>query len=98
MEVIIRRGVKFAAGTEGMHGELAQELEYLVQFGASESQALEAVTRNAAAVLGLEGSVETLEPGKFADIVGVERSPLEDIPAVKKVKTVISRGKLGPAS
>jgi imidazolonepropionase-like amidohydrolase len=93
MEVIIRSGVKFAAGTDGMHGELAQELDYLVRFGASETQALAAVTRNAAAVLGLEGSVGTLEPGKFADIVGVEGNPLEDIQALKKVRTVLSRGK-----
>jgi len=93
MEVIIRSGLKFAAGTDGMHGELAQEAEYLVRYGASESQALAAVTRNAAAVLGLEESAGTLEPGKFADIVGVEGNPLKDIRALKKVRTVISRGK-----
>ena len=94
MEVIIRSGVKFAAGTDGMHGELAQEAEYLVRFGAPESQALAAVTRNAAAVLGLEETVGTLEPGKSADIVGVGGNPLKDIRALKQVKTVISRGKL----
>jgi imidazolonepropionase-like amidohydrolase len=94
MEVIIRSGVKFAAGTDGMHGELAKELEYIVGFGASESQALAAVTRNAAAVLGLEGSVGTLEPGKFADIVAVQGNPLKDIRALKKVGMVISRGKV----
>ena len=93
MEVMIRSGVKFAAGTDGMHGELAQEADYLVRFGASESQALAAVTRNAAAVLGLEESAGTLEPAKFADIVGVEGNPLKDIRALKKVSTVISRGK-----
>ena len=93
METIIRSGVKFAAGTDGMHGELAQELEYLVRFGASETQALAAVTRNAAAVLGMDEIVGTLEPGKYADIVGVEGNPLKDIRALKKVRTVISRGK-----
>ena len=94
MEVIIRSGVKFAAGTDGMHGELAKELEYIVGFGASESQALAAVTRNAAAVLGLEGSVGTLEPGKFADVVAVRGNPLKDIRALKEIGTVISRGKV----
>jgi len=96
MQVIIRSGVKFVAGTDGMHGELAQELEYLVRFGASESQALAAVTRNASAVLGLEEIVGTLEAGKFADIVGVQGNPLKDIRALKKVRTVIFRGKLFP--
>lgn len=94
MEVIIRSGVKFAVGTDGMHGELAREIEYLVGFGASEEQALAAATRNAAAVLGLEGSVGTLESEKFADLVGLQGNPLKDIRALKKVGTVISRGKL----
>ena len=94
MEVIIRSGAKFAVGTDGMHGELAREIEYLVDFGASEEQALAAATRNAAAVLGLEGSVGTLESGKFADLVGLQGNPLKDIRALKKVGTVISRGKL----
>jgi imidazolonepropionase-like amidohydrolase len=94
MEAIIRSGVKFAAGTDGMHGELARELEYIVGFGASESQALAAVTRNAAAVLGLEESVGTLEAGKFADIVAVQGNPLKDIRALKKVEMVISRGRV----
>jgi len=86
--------VKFAVGTDGMHGELAREIEYLVGFGASEEKALAAATRNAAAALGLEGSVGTLESGKFADVVGVKGNPLKDIRALKKVGTVISRGKL----
>lgn len=94
MEVIIRSGVKFAVGTDGMHGELAREVEYLVGFGASEEQALAAATKNAATVLGLEGSVGTLESGKFADLVGLKGNPLKDIRALKKVGTVISRGKL----
>ena len=94
METVIKSGVKFAAGTDGMHGELARELEYLVSFGAPTAQAMAAVTRNAAALLGLEGSAGTLEPGKTADIVGVRGNPLEDIRSLKNVVTVIARGKL----
>ncbi len=94
MEAVIKSGVKFAAGTDGMHGELARELEYLVSFGASTAQALAAVTRNAAALLGVERNVGTLEPGKKADLIGVRGNPLEDIRALKNVATVISRGKL----
>ena len=56
--------------------------------------ALRAATRNAAAVLGFEGTVGTLESGKEADIVGVKGNPLENIQALGKVGTVISRGKL----
>jgi len=94
MGLLIRSGIKFGAGTDGMHGGLAKEAEYLVEFGASEAQALAAVTGNAAAILGLGGSLGTLEPGKMADLVGLSGNPLEDIRALAKVRTVISRGTL----
>jgi imidazolonepropionase-like amidohydrolase len=75
-----------------MHGGLAQEIQYLVDFGAPPNQALMAATCHAAKVCGLEDSIGTLEPGKFADIIGVEGNPVEDIASLRRVKTVFSRG------
>ncbi len=94
MRAVVRAGVKFAVGTDAMHGGLAQEIQYLVDFGATPMQALMAATCYAAKVCGLEGSIGTLEPGKFADIIGVEGNPLKDIGALKRVKTVFSRGEV----
>ena len=94
MRAAIRAGVKFAVGTDGMHGGLAQEIQYLVEFGAAPDQALMAATRNASRVCGLEDSIGTLEPGKYGDIIGIEGNPLADMSSLKRVKTVISRGKL----
>jgi imidazolonepropionase-like amidohydrolase len=94
MKNAVKAGVKFAVGTDGMHGGLAQEIQYLVDFGATTSQALMAATRHAARVCRLEDNIGTLEPGKFGDIIGVEGNPLKDIGALKTVKTVISRGKI----
>jgi imidazolonepropionase-like amidohydrolase len=94
MTAAIKAGVKFAVGTDGMHGGLAQEIQYLEDFGATTSQALMAATRHAARVCGLEESIGTLEPGKFGDIIGVKGNPLEDIAALKRVKTVISRARI----
>jgi imidazolonepropionase-like amidohydrolase len=94
MTAAIKAGVKFAVGTDGMHGGLAQEIEYLVDFGATPTQALKAAMRHAAQVCGLEDSIGTLEPRKLGDIIGVKGDPLEDIGALKRVKTVISRGKI----
>lgn len=94
MNAAIKAGVKFAVGTDGMHGGLAQEIQYLVDLGATPSQALMAATYHAAEVCGLDHSIGTLEPGKYADIIGVEGNPLEDIRALKRVKTVFSRGEL----
>jgi imidazolonepropionase-like amidohydrolase len=94
MTASIKAGVKFAVGTDGMHGGIAQEIQYLMDFGATANQALMAATYHAAQVCGLEDSIGTLEPGKFGDIIGVEGNPLKDIGALKTVKTVISRGKI----
>ena len=90
----IKGGVKFAVGTDGMHGGLAQELEFLVQFGASTEDALMAATVNGAKVCGIQAHIGTLEAGKSADIVGVEGNPLDDIRALKQVKTVILKGEI----
>lgn len=94
MKAAIKAGVKFAVGTDAMHGGLAQEIKYLVDFGATPDQALMAATYHAARVCRLEDSIGTLELGKFADIIGVEGNPLEDIGMLKRVKTVISRGRI----
>jgi len=94
MNAVVKAGVKFAVGTDGMHSGLAQEIKYVVDFGATPSQALMAATRQAARVCGLEENIGTLEPGKFGDIIGVEGNPLEDIAALKRVKTVILGGRV----
>jgi imidazolonepropionase-like amidohydrolase len=93
MKAAIKAGVKFAVGTDGMHGGIAQEIQYLMDFGASPNQALMASTCHAAKVCGLEESIGTLEPSKYADIIGVKGNPLEDMGALKRVKTVISCGR-----
>jgi len=94
MRAAVKAGVKFAVGTDGMHGGLSQEIKYLVDFGATTSQALMAATRHAARVCRLEDSIGTLESGKFGDIIGVEGNPLKDIESLKRIKTVIFRGKI----
>ena len=88
MAAAIRSGMKFAVGTDGLHGGLARAMEHLVEMGASEADALAAATRRAAMVMGLEGKIGTLEPGKSADLVGVKGDPLKDIRALQKVGTV----------
>jgi imidazolonepropionase-like amidohydrolase len=93
MTAAIKAGIKYAVGTDGMHSGMAQEIKYLTDFGATPADALKAATIQAAKVCRMEDSIGTLEPGKSADLIGIEGSPLEDIEALKRVKTVIFRGK-----
>lgn len=94
MGAAIRGGVRYALGTDGRHGGMAQEARFVVEMGASAEEALIAATQNGAIVCGLEDRLGTLAPGKLADIIGVAGNPLEDIRALENVETVIQGGKI----
>ena len=78
-------GVSVAAGTDAgtpfnLHGENLGEIKLLVDYGGfSAMGAIEAGTRIAARVLGLEKELGTVEEGKVADLVLVEGNPLDNI-------------------
>ena len=51
-------------------------------------------TRNAAAVMGKEDDVGTLEAGKYADLVILDADPLEDILNTTKIHLVMKGGRV----
>jgi imidazolonepropionase-like amidohydrolase len=57
-------------------------------------QALQAATKLPAEFLGTLQTQGTVEGGKFADLVLLDASPLEDIHNTQKIRAVILRGKL----
>lgn len=85
-------GVKWALGTDSMHGLLWFEAQKAVEFGASSEQAFAGITRNAAEAIGMADEVGTLEPGKRADIVSLRGDPLKDIAALRQVGLVMKDG------
>jgi imidazolonepropionase-like amidohydrolase len=89
---ILKSGVRFAVGTDSMHGQMAFELEMLVRFGVSPREALLAATRGGAEACRVEREVGTLEPGKRADLIAVEGDPLKDIAAMRQVVFVMTEG------
>jgi imidazolonepropionase-like amidohydrolase len=89
---VIASGLNFALGTDSMHGMMGFEAEYLRTFGASEHQAIQAVTRDAARACGIETQFGTLEEGKIADFVAVPGDPLKDIKNLQKVTAVYMGG------
>lgn len=90
-------GVKIAFGTDAgvsKHGHNADEFEMLVKHGMSPMAAIEAATVNAAALLGVDKDVGTLEPGKAADIIAVSGDPLSDVTVLKSVRFVMKGGQV----
>lgn len=91
-------GVTVVAGTDaGGHGHPnnALELEHLVAAGMTPMQALQAATSGAAACLGLEQEIGTIEKGKWADLVVVDGDPLRDIRVLqdaRRIKQVLKGG------
>lgn len=89
-------GVKIALGTDAAvypHGLNAHELDvYVNQLGMSPLAALQSATVNAADLMGWSAKTGSLDPGKWADIIGVERNPLEDVRVLQNVRFVMKAG------
>lgn len=97
-EKVRRAGIRIAAGSDlGMPynpaGEgLFKELECLVEAGMSPEEAILAATATAAELLKANGEVGTVEVGKKADLLIVEKNPLEQISHIRTVFLVFKDG------
>ena len=70
----VEAGVRIAMGTDSgvtPHGRNLRELALMVDGGMTPLAALEATTRSAAQLLGVDGQLGTIEAGKIADLVAV---------------------------
>lgn len=95
-----KAGVKIAMGTDAgvmPHGTNLRELALMAESGMTPMEAIVATTKIAAACLGWEDKVGTLEKGKLADIVVVKGDPLKDIASLgdqDTIQLVIKDGKI----
>ncbi|QSX40956.1 metal-dependent hydrolase family protein [Shewanella cyperi] len=91
-----KAGVRIAFGTDAgvfEHGDNAREFSLMVAAGMPPMKAIQSATSVAAEVLG-EPKIGILEPGRFADVVGVRGNPLKDIQLLERVSLVIKDGKV----
>jgi imidazolonepropionase-like amidohydrolase len=94
-----RLGVRFATGADNYYDEksinrVSLEVMYLVRFGLSPFEALQAATSGAAELLLLGDRTGRIEPGFEADLILVPGNPLEDVMALQDVLLVISNGQV----
>src|SRR3954468_19693807 len=77
--------VHFAMGSDAvftMFGQNTRELGWFTQIGMTPAEALATATTNAADLLGMKGSLGSVAPGYYADVVAVAGDPLRVIHVV----------------
>jgi imidazolonepropionase-like amidohydrolase len=90
-----KAGVKMAFGTDAgvyPHGDNAKQFFYMVKYGMTPAEAIQAATVNAATLIGRDKDVGAIEPGKFADIIAVAGDPLKNVTELEHVAFVMKGG------
>lgn len=94
LEEAVAGNLKFGIGTDGLHGGLWKEAQYIAQLGADNRKVLAGVTTQAARLCGLDHVTGAVKEGLAADLVIVDGNPLKDIKALSKVEHVIQGGRI----
>lgn len=94
------RGISFMAGTDTPIGflipglSLHQEIQELYESGLSELEAIQTATINPAKYFNLENSLGRIKSGFIADLIILDKNPLESISNTKSIHAVIKEGHL----
>ena len=93
----VKAGVKMAFGTDAgvcPYGTSGKQFAFMVKYGMTPMQAIQAATTSAADLLGHPDVLGSIKAGKYADIVAVSGDPLTDISVLEKVRFVMKDGKV----
>ena len=93
----LKSGVKIAMGTDAgtpfnEHGKNYYELLLMVEQGMSHIEAITAATKTGAELLGIDNQVGTIDCGKRADLLILNKDPLSDILALNDIYKVLKDG------
>ncbi len=93
---LIDRGGKVQIGAHGQRQGLGAhwELWMFVQGGMTNLEALRSATLSGAEYLGLDKDLGSLEVGKLADLLVLDKNPLEDIRNSESINSVMINGRL----
>jgi Tol biopolymer transport system component len=93
---IIRAGGRVGGGSHGQLQGLGfhWEMWALASGGLKPLEVLRAATLHGAEIIGLSQDLGSIEPGKMADLVVLNRNPLDDIRNTNSVRYVMKNGEL----
>jgi imidazolonepropionase-like amidohydrolase len=100
MKKAYQAGVKIVMGTDSgiaPHGQNLRELGYLCDIGMTPMEAIQAGTKNAAELVGMDKKIGTLEKGKLADVIISQTDPIKDIKSLgshENIVLVMKEGKV----
>lgn len=92
----IEAGVRIAMGTDSgvtPHGRNLRELGLMADLGMAPGAVLEAATRSAARLMGVDDALGTIEPGKTADLVVVDGDPYAFATLPERIEQVWMAGR-----
>lgn len=87
-------GAKMAFGSDAgvyPHGDNGRQFAYMVQYGMTPMQAIQAATIHAADLLGWKDSIGSITKGKYADIIAVD-GDIADPAVMTRVRFVMKGG------
>lgn len=96
-EKAYKKGVNIVFGTDAgvfKHGNNAKEFGYMVEVGMPAMEAIQSATLIPAKLLNVEDLYGSIEEGKKADLIAVEKNPIQNISTLRNVIFVMKGGEV----
>ena len=76
------------------YGTAGKQFAFMVKYGMTPMQAIQAATSSAADLLGRTDQIGSVKSGKFADLVAIAGDPLKDVGLLENVQFVMKDGRV----
>lgn len=96
-QAAVKAGANMAFGSDAgvyPHGDNGNQFAYMVKWGMTPLQAIQASTINNARLFDMSMDIGSIEKGKYADVIAIAQDPLKDITALEDVRFVMKSGEV----
>jgi imidazolonepropionase-like amidohydrolase len=101
LKLVRSKKIRIGTGTDNVFPDqpftmIPEEMEWMTRYSIPEMEVIQSATRIGAEAIGVEDKLGTIEKGKIADLIMVDKNPLEDITVFKNVSWVMKEGLIIP--